>query len=134
MGSDYEDNAGGGQLDPDDTLEDRGVEDALDEGYSPPERPWAVQGWGTTEREERVRESWDGRLAREVPEDGEPGGDQLGDVVGAEGELVDPEAGDRRAGRLIAFDGGGWSASDIGIDGGAASAEEAAIHIVGPPD
>ena len=30
------------QLDQADTLDDRGVDDLLDEGISPPDRPWAV--------------------------------------------------------------------------------------------
>lgn len=135
MSDDTQDNAGEGQLDSEDTLVDRGVEDPLDEGYSPQERPWATQDWGTTEREELVRESWEGRLARELPESVEPGGDQLGDVEDGDGELTDLEAGDQRAGRLVGASASedGY-ASDVGIDGGAASAEEAAIHIIGPRD
>ena len=56
-------------LEPEDTLEDtHGVRDVLDTGWSPPERPWAVDDWGTTEVEESAGESLDGRLAREVPD------------------------------------------------------------------
>jgi hypothetical protein len=134
---DIEDNADTGLLDVEDTLDDRGVADALDEGYSPPERPWATEGWGTTAREEVTRESWDGRLAREVAEPVESAGDSLGDAEDTDGELIDREVGDQRAGRLIAADEGASAdtdeelyASDVGIDGGAASAEEAAVHIV----
>jgi hypothetical protein len=61
--------------------------------------------------------------------------------VGTDGELLDREVGDQRAGRLIASDEGTPGehdeelfASDVGIDGGAASAEEAAVHIVVSPE
>ena len=47
------------------------------------------------------------------------------------------EVGSARAGRLVAPDQGfgedvdaELSASDVGIDGGAASAEEAAVHVI----
>ncbi|MDT5107333.1 MAG: hypothetical protein QOI25_4846 [Mycobacterium sp.] len=49
----------------------------------------------------------------------------------------DDEVGDRRAGRLVAPDEGvdvddesDLLASDVGIDGSAASAEEAAVHVI----
>jgi uncharacterized protein DUF5709 len=138
MDDDIEDNADNGLLDPEDTLDDR---DPLDEGYSPPERPQATEGWGTTERETRTGESLAGRLAREVPDVSDDDGDGLGDSADTDGELVDDEVGDFRAGRLVATNEGFGAdtdkemyASDVGIDGGAASAEEAAIHIVNPRD
>jgi hypothetical protein len=128
-----------GLLEAEDTLEDpRGVRDVLDTGWSPPERPWAVDDWGTTESEESAGESLDGRLARELPDrdDGDDG-DGLGDSSDSDGELLDDQVGDVRAGRLVDSDGGGredtddelW-ARDEGIDGAAASAEEAAVHVV----
>ncbi|HEY0127131.1 MAG TPA: DUF5709 domain-containing protein [Blastococcus sp.] len=128
-----------GLLEAEDTLEDtRGVRDVLDTGWSPPERPWAVEDWGTTEAEESAGESLDGRLARELP-DGDSGddGDGLGDASDTDGELLDDQVGDARAGRLVDADDGGsedtdnqlW-ARDEGIDGAAASAEEAAVHVV----
>ena len=128
-----------GLLEAEDTLEDtRGVRDVLDTGFSPPERPWAVDDWGTTEAEESAGESLDGRLARELP-DGDDGddGDGLGDSSDTDGELLDDQVGDARAGRLVDSDDGGdedtddelW-ARDEGIDGAAASAEEAAVHVV----
>jgi hypothetical protein len=128
------------QLDSNDTLDDRGVTDLLDEGYSPPERPWTGDGWGTTPREEAAGESLDGRLARELPDarwaDGSDG-DGLGDSADTDGELRDDEVGGARSGRLVAEDQGGTSdtddelyAIDIGIDGAGASAEEAAVHVV----
>jgi hypothetical protein len=133
---DIEDNADNGLLDPEDTLEDG---DPLDEGYSPPERPWAVNDWGTTAREESTGESLDGRLARELAEPSDDDSDGLGDATDTDGELLDDEVGDYRAGRLVATDEGFGAdtdeelhASDIGIDGGAASAEEAAMHVIDP--
>jgi hypothetical protein len=128
-----------GVLDPEDSLVDRGV-DPLDEGWSPAERPWAVDDWGTTEDEEQRGESLGGRLARELPDrrtDDDGPGDGLGDTSDTDGELVDREVGDRRAGRLVEPD-DGWDsdvddelyARDQGYAGGAASAEEAAVHLV----
>jgi hypothetical protein len=124
------------QLDELDTLEQRGISDPLDEGYSPPERPWAVDDWGTTAREEADGESLDGRLSRELPEawDAKDEGDGLGDESDTDGELIDDEVGDRRAGRLTDGGTGGGDtelyAHDVGIDGAAASAEEAAVHLI----
>ena len=54
------------QLQPEDTLDDRGLDDLLDEGYSPPERPRGVDAFGTTVAEQRRRESIEQRLAHEV--------------------------------------------------------------------
>ncbi len=128
-----------GVLEPADSLEDRGVEDVLDEGETLPERPWVGQGWGITPREEAEGESLDGRLAREVPEETASQGDGLGDTSDTDGELLDEEVGSSRAGRLVETDeGGGFDAdeelhaTDVGVDGAAASAEEAAIHVVDP--
>src|SRR5215218_4867639 len=121
-----------GLLEAEDTLEDsRGVRDVLDTGYSPPERPWAVDDWGTTEAEELAGEGLDGRLARELPDGSPDDGDGLGDSSDTDGELLDDEVGDVRAGRLVDSDQGADDdtddelyARDVGIDGGAASAEE----------
>jgi hypothetical protein len=126
------------QLESTDTLDDRGVDDVLDEGYSPAERPWVGDGWGTTAREEAEGEGLDARLARELPDsDGEDEGDGLGDSSDSDGELYDDEVGDHRSGRLVGADEGGVSdtdeelyAVDIGVDGAGASAEEAAVHVV----
>ncbi|GAA1263856.1 DUF5709 domain-containing protein [Pseudonocardia aurantiaca] len=128
-----------GLLEPEDSLDDRGVGDVLDEGYSPRERPLAVDDWGTTADEEAAGEPLDARLAREQREDGDYDGDYdgLGDSSDTDGELFDDEVGDVRAGRLVASDQGGTFdtdgelyATDVGIDGAASSAEEAAVHLV----
>ena len=138
MGDEDDDYDQYAQLEPEDTLVDRGVADVLDEGYSPAERPWVTDDYGTTAREEHDGESLDQRLARELPDiGGDDDGDGLGDTSDTDGELLDDEVGDPRSGRLIAADGGGpldtddeLFAEDAGIDGGAASAEEAAVHVV----
>jgi hypothetical protein len=107
-------------------------------GYSPADRPWASNDWGTTEREEEAGESLAGRLAREVSEGASADGDGLGDSADTDGELLDDEVGDARAGRLADADEDGvvdtedeLYAEDEGIDGAGASAEEAAVHVVG---
>ncbi|MFJ8630673.1 DUF5709 domain-containing protein [Streptomyces sp. NPDC093568] len=124
-------------LDLQDALDERTYDDTLDEGYSPPERPLGVTKYGTTAAEQHAGETLDQRLAEEVPDVGEPPGDDVGDLPGGDGEPVDPEAGDERAGRLVAPDEGAHSdttkeeiAVDRGIDAGAAGAEEAAMHVV----
>ncbi|KQX64232.1 MULTISPECIES: DUF5709 domain-containing protein [unclassified Streptomyces] len=126
-----------GLLDAEDTLENDGVQDPLDRGWSPPDRPWAVEHDGVTAAERRQGESLDRRLAEEVPETDAPDGDGLGDCDGTDGELLDNEVGSARSGRLVAPDEGAHEdeesaliATDVGIDGAAASAEEAAMHIV----
>jgi hypothetical protein len=132
-----------GVLEAADTL-DEGVGDVLDTGWSPAERPWASNDWGTTGIEESAGESLDGRLARELPESSTDDGDGLGDAADTDGELLDDEVGDARAGRLAAGDGdvdgdprdteGELYAVNEGIDGAAASAEEAAVHVIGDRD
>lgn len=78
------------------------------------------------------------RLARELPDvTDQRDGDGIGDSSDTDGEPIDAQVGAMRAGRLVAFDldptdsGTDYLAHDVGIDGGAASAEEAAIHIIG---
>ncbi len=105
------------QLQPEDTLVDRGVDDVLDEGYSPPERWRAAEEDTTT----------DDRRDSEVPEDEDDDGEFLDDG----------EVGDLRAGRLVDPNGGIGDdvdseliGDDVGIDGAGASAEEAAVHVI----
>jgi hypothetical protein len=114
-----------------------GVGDPLDRGWSPPERPWAVEHSGVTAAERRQGETLDQRLAEEMPDVTEPDGDGIGDCQGTDGEPWDNEVGASRSGRLVAPNEGaheddesGLIATDVGIDGAAASAEEAAMHIV----
>lgn len=126
-----------GLLDVEDTLENDGVDDPLDRGWSPPERPWAVERPDVTAAERYRGETLDQRLAEEQPDLPAPDGDGIGDCTGTDGEVLDNEVGARRSGRLVAPDEGAHEddesaliATDVGIDGAAASAEEAAMHIV----
>jgi hypothetical protein len=124
-------------LDLQDAVDERSYDDILDEGYSPPEKPLGVNRTGTTAAEQHDGESLDERLGQELPDTAADDGDGIGDLPGGEGEPIDPEAGTLRAGRLVAPDEGAHPdtdrelfASDVGIDGGAAAAEEAAVHVV----
>lgn len=126
-----------GPLDLQDALDERTYDDILDEGYSPPEKPLGVTRTGTTAAEQYEGESLDERLQQETPDVAVPDGDGVGDLPGGEGEPFDQEVGDDRAGRLVAPDAGVGPdvtkelvAQDEGIDGGAAGAEEAAMHVV----
>ncbi|WP_405784397.1 DUF5709 domain-containing protein [Streptomyces sp. NBC_00859] len=129
-----------GILDREDTLTGR-ASDPYDEGWSPPERPLGVEHAGTTQEEQQEGESLEQRLAEELPDPSllrAPGGDGIGDTSDSDGEPLDDEVGGDRSGRLVAPDEGAHEeaekdmlAEDVGIDGGAASAEEAAVHVVG---
>ncbi len=113
---------------PYDTLEDRGVEDILDEGFSPPEKWSPAQKFGNTAEEMREGETLDQRLEQEEPDV----------TVDLDRDILDDgEVGDRRAGRLVDPDEGigpdlekEMVGTDVGIDGAGASAEEAAVHII----
>ncbi|MEU5511699.1 DUF5709 domain-containing protein [Streptomyces fungicidicus] len=124
-------------LDMQDAVDERTYDDTLDEGYSPPEKPLGVTKYGTTASEQHEGETLDQRLSQEVPDEPAPAGDGVGDLADGDGEPVDPEAGSGRAGRLVAPDEGARAdttketvAEDVGVDGGAAGAEEAAVHVV----
>ena len=90
------------------------------------------QGFGNTAYEEATGESLDQRVAQEEPE-----ADPYAAADSDDEDLDDGEVGDQRAGRLVDLDEGlgedtekDLVADDVGIDGAAASAEEAAVHIV----
>ncbi|MGH3414157.1 MAG: DUF5709 domain-containing protein [Acidimicrobiales bacterium] len=134
------------QLQPDDTLEDRGVEDYLDEGVSPPEKLRGSEAKSTTAEGELEGESIDERMLQEEPDPaaqvayGETSEDRL-EVDPAEDVVEDGEVGDERSGRLVAPDEGrgeddeaGMIGEDVGIDGAGAGAEEAAVHTVSPDE
>jgi hypothetical protein len=91
--------------------------DALDAGYSPPDRPYALDDDELTVAGQRADETLDERLAREEPDD-------LPVDLDRAGRLSDPDQG------AALERGDAMDADDVGIDGGAASAEEAAVHIV----
>jgi hypothetical protein len=116
------------QLGAEDTLDDRGPADPLDAGYSPPEKWSPAEKFGNTADEQLQGESFEQRLEQEVPDV---------DPYAVEGEYAGGEVGRARAGRLVAPDEGSHEddekelvADDVGIDGAAASAEEAAVHVV----
>jgi len=138
---DNEEQADAAPLDLEDALDERDYDDVLDEGYSPPEKPLGADRTGITAAEQRDGETLDQRLAQEVPDVGAHQPEDIGDLSGGEGEPIDAEVGAARAGRLVAPDEGAHGdtddeliASDVGIDAGAASAEEAAVHIVPEQD
>ncbi|MGZ4473208.1 MAG: DUF5709 domain-containing protein [Nocardioidaceae bacterium] len=119
----------------DSLVDARGLEEPLDEGYSPPERWSAGEGYGNTPFEEEQGESLDQRLAQEEPEP-----DPYLEAAN-EAEDVGGEVGDRRAGRLVDEDEGlgpdeesELVAEDVGIDGAGSSAEEAAVHVIDPDE
>ncbi|MDR0417078.1 MAG: DUF5709 domain-containing protein [Propionibacteriaceae bacterium] len=121
------------QLQPDDTLIDRGVADVLDEGYIAPDGWSVLETYGNTAAEMRQGESIDRQLAAELPD--APKEQARWRPEPGQAESV----GGRRAGRLVALSGGlgdeaipDTLATDVGIDGGAATAEEAAMHIIDP--
>jgi hypothetical protein len=93
--------------------------DALDAGYSPPDRPYALDDDELTVAGQAAGETLDQRLAREAPEEVPVDPDRAG-------RLADPE----QLGVMERTD--SVEGQDVGIDGGAASAEEAAVHIVDP--
>jgi hypothetical protein len=126
------------QLQPEDTLIDRGIDDALDEGFSPPEQPYGPGAFGPSE-------TMDQMLAEEEPDPAariyvllDADEQQRDDDAEREAEFPESsEVGRVRAGRLVAPDWGFGEdteaelvAEDAGISGGAASAEEAAVHII----
>ncbi len=132
-----------------DTLTGDPGDDPLDRGVAAPERWSAGMRFGTTAGEQQSGESLDDLLAEEEPdtpfdEDEESPEDIAGAPDAADedvdGLLLD-EGPDPRAGRLVADDEGAHPdteadlvAHDAGIDGGAATAEEAAVHVVDEDD
>jgi hypothetical protein len=134
-----------------DTLDGAPGDDPLDRGVVPPERWSAGVRYGDTAAEQSEGESLDQLLAEEEPdhtldydEDDEEledfeGDDDAGDED-VDGLLLD-DGPDPRAGRLVAEDEGAHPdededlvARDVGIDGGGATAEEAAMHVVEEDD
>ena len=125
------------QLQPEDTLADPDVDDTLDRGYSPPEKYSAAQGFGNTPAEEAQGETLEMRVAQEEPEPDPYVEAEEEAAALADDEDDDHEVGDERAGRIVAPDEGvhedteaGLIGTDVGIDGAAASAEEAAVHVI----
>jgi Family of unknown function (DUF5709) len=132
-----------------DTLSGDPGDDPLDRGVAPPERWSAGMRFGTTADEQEEGESLDQLLAEEEPDgalddddddlaEDDEDSDEAEEYL--DGLLLD-DGPDPRAGRLVAEDEGAHPdeeadlvARDVGIDGGAASAEEAALHVVEDDD
>ena len=119
------------QGDGDSLVDDRGLTEPLDEGYSPPEKWSVAEGYGNTPLEEELGETLDQRLAQEEPEP------DPYELAATETEAVGGEVGNVRAGRLVDEDQGlgpdeekDLVGQDVGIDGAGASAEEAAVHVI----
>jgi len=134
-------------LDSYDTLAGAPGDDPLDRGVATPERWSAVMKFGSTAEEQLTGESMDQLLAEEEPDIGaEPEDDRPDGVPWDENASDDDiarfagsDGPDPRAGRLITTAANdawdvyrAWdtdaTAHDAGIDGGGASAEEAALH------
>ena len=118
------------QNQPYDSLDDRGVQDTLDEGIVPPQKWSPGQGFGNTAAEQREGETLDQRIAQEEPEP-DPYTEALSE------DINDGQVGAERSGRLVAPDEGAHEdterdalAFDVGIDGAGATAEEAAMHVI----
>jgi len=144
----------------DDLTTDDYDDDPLDTGITPPDHYGASNWYGVTEAEARQGETLDQHLAEEEPdpnatfvaEDEEESDDASDDpddpeerraAVGSgsgsggsgDDDEYEDEVDDRwsdgpgpRSGRLVAD--GRLMAADVGPDGGAAGAEEAAVHLV----
>ncbi|MDL5154428.1 DUF5709 domain-containing protein [Actinomycetospora termitidis] len=124
------------QLDDADLLDgsgpERDPEDPLDAGWVPNETTRGIDAWGVTPDEEAEGEPLSERIRHEIPEDpDDERADGLGDASDTDGELYDDEVGTERSGRLVLRDEGDEGyADDVGVDGAAASAEEAAMHTI----
>lgn len=113
------------QLPKEDTLEQRGVDDLLEEGYSPPERD-PLRGENLTEAELIEGDTHTERLEAEEPEVWEEGDqpaasrepDRSGRIEAVTEEAAGP-GGEREQSAM---------AEDVGVAGGAATAEEAAMR------
>lgn len=129
------------QLQPGDTLDDGDLEDVLDRGFSPPDRPPPGYDDYPTEAETRQGESLDRRLAEEIPDPDPYAEDDDHEDENVLDEQIGLDEADPRAGRLVQPDQGLGEdvdgqelALDVGIDGAGASAEEAAMHITREPE
>jgi hypothetical protein len=130
-------------LDASDTLDGAPGDDPLDRGVATPERWSAAMKFGSTAEEQEEGESLDQLLAEEEPDIGtDPDGDRPDrdwDENATDEDIIRLAAGDGadpRAGRLVNDD-EDWTvadpdlvAYDSGVDGGGATAEEAAVHVV----
>lgn len=137
-------------LDASDTLDGDPGEDPLDTGVIAPDRWSPAMRFGSTAGEQSEGESLDRLLGEEEPDgaldpdDGRPS-DLASDENATDDEVsrnASVDGPDPRAGRLVTEEELAYvegdlylaarddlTASDAGIDGGGASAEEAAVHV-----
>lgn len=140
-------------LDSSDTLDGAPGDDPLDRGVVTPDRWSAGIRYGTTAEEQQEGASLDRLLAEEEPDDtydaGDAGEEDESGGFGGDEDIADEDIDglllddgpDPRAGRLVAEDEGAHPdaeadlvASDVGVDAGGATAEEAAVHVVDEDD
>jgi hypothetical protein len=134
--TEYQDAEDDGVLEPSDSLDSDDVTaDVLDTGIDAGDRYLGATRFGVTLEEERRGESFDQLLAAEVPEP-----DADAPWTDEDSPPDDGRESQRRAGRLVAPDEGahadedtGAVAVEVGIDGGGAGAEEAAVHLTDDP-
>jgi hypothetical protein len=138
-------------LDASDTLDGSPGDDPLDRGVVTPDRWSAGIRFGTTAVEQQTGESLDQLLAEEEPDVAFDTDHEVDEDIGWDENTTDEDIGryllddgpDPRAGRLADEDAEVYEegdnyllahddrvAHDLGTDGGGATAEEAAIHIV----
>jgi len=125
------------------TLQGAPGDDPLERGVATPERWSAGMKFGSTASEQETGESLDQHLAEEEPDVGAESDDDRPDRGWDENatdedvaRLAHDLGSDPRSGRLVAEDEGEYAPSedelvafDAGVDGGGASAEEAAVHV-----
>ena len=130
-------------LDASDTLDGAPGDDPLDRGVVPPQHWSAAIKYASTASEQQTGESLDQLLDAEEPEVGTEPEEDAPDLgwdenatAGDIARLAIDDGADPRAGRLVNDD-EDWTvadpdlvAYDSGVDGGGATAEEAAVHVV----
>lgn len=138
-------------LDSADTLTTAPGDDPLDRGIATPERWSAAMKSGSTTAEQLSGASLDRCLAREDPDDGVDPADDRPDGISWDENATDGDIGDLladssptpRTGRLVRAVNDEaayltWEtdavAREVGIDGGGATAEEAALHVLPDSD
>ena len=134
-------------LDGSDTLDGNPGDDPLDRGVAAPDRWTAAMRYAMDGEEDS--ESLDELLAEEEPDLDDDSADDWDENATARdvSRLERDYDADPRAGRLVTGDAdtddpedtlrdgvAELVARDTGIDGGGASAEEAAVHLIGDPD
>jgi Family of unknown function (DUF5709) len=136
-------------LDANDTLDGAPGDDPLDRGVATPERWSSAMRFGSTGAEQAAGESIDQLIAEEEPDLGTGVDDERSDLGWDENatdqdidRLQHGDGPDPRTGRLTVEDEGDYDAAsfprddelvarDAGVDGGGATAEEAAVHVIG---